>query len=394
LIMRPNNDNNVYVLGAGFSAEAGLPVITSFLGRMRDAFDWLQGRGREDELRAIERVLQFRHESAAAGYRINLDLDNIEHLFSLAAAKAGTASAADIRSAISSTLDFGTETGRPPIRRMRISEPRGWPCTPQWRDEASRWIDASAEFTDVESSIYDYYAAFLSGLTANKTGLSRNTVVSLNYDLLLEKSLRHLAIPFSYGLAGPGVAFDADADGDASGEGAFELLKLHGSINWGEAEDGSVRVHRDYESVRAAKLSPLLVPPTWHKSAGDPLLRVWEAAVAALAAATRITLIGFSIPAIDQHFKYLLAVGLKENSSLRSVKIVDPRCDELLQQYQAVFREDQFRYGVVQVRSSRAAEYLFDEEELASLGRSLAHPAAELVADDRSSHHIIMRVGS
>jgi hypothetical protein len=29
--MRPNNNNNVYILGAGFSAEAGLPLVASFL---------------------------------------------------------------------------------------------------------------------------------------------------------------------------------------------------------------------------------------------------------------------------------------------------------------------------------------------------------------------------
>ncbi len=89
--MRPNNDNKVYILGAGFSAEAGLPLIDSFLGRMRDAVNWLEKNSREGELRAIERVLKFRHESAAAGYRINIDLDNIEHLFSLAAAQAAAA---------------------------------------------------------------------------------------------------------------------------------------------------------------------------------------------------------------------------------------------------------------------------------------------------------------
>ena len=43
--MRPYNDNNVYILGAGFSAEAGLPVISSFLARMRDAVDWLDKNG-------------------------------------------------------------------------------------------------------------------------------------------------------------------------------------------------------------------------------------------------------------------------------------------------------------------------------------------------------------
>src|SRR5437016_3900778 len=71
-IMRPNNDNNVYILGAGFSVEAGLPVISSFLARMRDAVDWLEKDGRDDERKAIERVLDFRHKSAAAGYRINI----------------------------------------------------------------------------------------------------------------------------------------------------------------------------------------------------------------------------------------------------------------------------------------------------------------------------------
>src|ERR1051326_6418650 len=104
--MRPNNDNNVYILGAGFSAEAGLPTTASFLARMRDAVDWLDNYDRVTEREAIERVLQFRHESAAAGYRTNIDLDNIEHLFSLADAEPGTTSSEDISLAIGATIDF------------------------------------------------------------------------------------------------------------------------------------------------------------------------------------------------------------------------------------------------------------------------------------------------
>src|SRR5260370_42016374 len=109
--MRPYNDNNVYILGAGFSSEAGLPLVSSFLARMRDAVDWLAASGRTSEREAIERVLDFRHESAAAGYRINIDLDNIEHLFSLAEAKPGTASGADIRLAIAATIDCTARNG-------------------------------------------------------------------------------------------------------------------------------------------------------------------------------------------------------------------------------------------------------------------------------------------
>lgn len=123
--MRPTNDKNVYILGAGFSADAGLPVISSFLARMRDAVDWLEVNGRVSEQEAIERVLDFRHQSAPAGYRINIDLDNIEHLFSLADARPGTASANDIRLAIAATIDFTTRMGCAPLGRLRISGSKG-----------------------------------------------------------------------------------------------------------------------------------------------------------------------------------------------------------------------------------------------------------------------------
>ncbi len=49
------NDQNVYILGAGFSAEAGLPLIKDFMNRMRDAAAWLAEQGEcEREVKAIE----------------------------------------------------------------------------------------------------------------------------------------------------------------------------------------------------------------------------------------------------------------------------------------------------------------------------------------------------
>lgn len=55
---RPRNDHNVYILGAGFSAEAGLPLIKDFMNRMRDAAVWLEEQdGREREIAAIARAL-------------------------------------------------------------------------------------------------------------------------------------------------------------------------------------------------------------------------------------------------------------------------------------------------------------------------------------------------
>jgi hypothetical protein len=150
-------------------------------------------------------------------------------------------------------------------------------------------------------------------------------------------------------------------------------------------------VCRDYERVRVLDLVPLLVPPTWHKIVADALLRVWDAAVRAIVRATRIVLLGFSIPPADQHFKYLLSVGLKENSSLRLVRIVDPRAGELRAQYEAVFREDQFKYGIVNVCEKRTADFFYDRDEITSLGRPIAHPGLSLVADDARERRIERR---
>ena len=61
--LKAHNDHNVYILGAGFSAAAGLPLIKDFMNRMRDAATWLGPQAdREREFAAIDRVLRFRLE--------------------------------------------------------------------------------------------------------------------------------------------------------------------------------------------------------------------------------------------------------------------------------------------------------------------------------------------
>ncbi len=62
------NDHNVYILGAGFANEAGLPLIKDFMNRMRDAAAWLEAQGgREREQEAIGRVLEFRLRAGRCG---------------------------------------------------------------------------------------------------------------------------------------------------------------------------------------------------------------------------------------------------------------------------------------------------------------------------------------
>ena len=74
---------NVYILGAGFSANAGAPVMRNFIEQsklLRD--DARLGLSAEDQ-KAFERVFKRLGELRVAQARMTIDLENIEHLFSL-----------------------------------------------------------------------------------------------------------------------------------------------------------------------------------------------------------------------------------------------------------------------------------------------------------------------
>ncbi|MDR8391961.1 hypothetical protein NC796_12455 [Aliifodinibius sp. S!AR15-10] len=100
-----HNDHNVFILGAGFSAPAGLPVISNFLIKMRDAREDCVDKGKTDEVRHIDEVMKFRLQASSASYRININPEDIEQLFSLASAS-NSETSASIRRAICSTIDY------------------------------------------------------------------------------------------------------------------------------------------------------------------------------------------------------------------------------------------------------------------------------------------------
>lgn len=92
--------------------------------------------------------------------------------------------------------------------------------------------------------------------------------------------------------------------------------------------------------MRRQNLDPLLVPPTWRKDPAVQLSDAWDGAVSALRSATTVAIIGYSIPPTDQHFKYLLAAGLRDNISLRNVLFVNPSAPALAERIAAVLRRE------------------------------------------------------
>ena len=73
---------------------------------------------------------------------------------------------------------------------------------------------------------------------------------------------------------------------------------------------------------------------------------------------------------IDAHFKYMLAAGLMDNSALRKIVIINPQATELARSIRSVIREDQFRYGAVELADKRFRKFVLSRGDLAGIGRS------------------------
>jgi hypothetical protein len=312
-------DHNVYILGAGFSVDAGIPVLDNFLYEMRGSLNWLRQQGREFEREEIAKVLSFRKSAASAALRVALNIENIEDLFSLAAASVQYPLEQSVSNAIGATIDYSKANAKPlcfeATVKHAVQKPDGW-----------RQITPGPESAVYRIPCYDAFAGLLSGKACTPHEYMKNTVITFNYDTVLEESLARWKVPVWYGFEG-GTAEYKDQNRftfERSGN-ALAVLKLHGSVNWAGWSTGlGVDVYGSYSDVLAAGEKVLLLPPTWRKAFGGALGQIWDHAVQALSTATRIVIIGFSLPPTDIHIKFLLAAGLQDNISLRNIYCFNP----------------------------------------------------------------------
>ena len=153
------------------------------------------------------------------------------------------------------------------------------------------------------------------------------SVITTNYDILAERGLRNVPRPrvprpgFNYG-SGPEILMGGgfpNLDGDRSYvAGHVPLLKLHGSISWAVERGELVKYHDCRPAIRG---DPAIVAPIVGKTVPHYLRQIWRVAGSCLARASTWVVIGYSLPPYDELVRELL---LAAATRATTVHVLDP----------------------------------------------------------------------
>jgi len=333
-------DRNVYILGAGFSSNAGAPLIHGFLDYSRRLHDQPFSDLDKTERQHFKNAFEFRRKMAQAREKVLIDLDDIEQLFGLVEISQRLSSESpetrdSIVYLIAKTLQLSIDSQndqrprfRLPVRKEAIE------FVPNFLKHDTNAGPHGVEIQNIEQ--YTYFMALGCGLfdDPDRRRFRKDSIITFNYDLVCDHALRKLGFEADYHLPG-GIVGDQR---ELTNSQPYDLLKLHGSTNWGICNACKEQVVVLSQKVTdspsefrelACKCGkknfvPFLVPPSWDKSEFRQIIApVWKKAADELKQATRICIIGYSMPESDAFFKYLLTVALAENHQLYKLIVVD-----------------------------------------------------------------------
>lgn len=369
MTMIPQRDIVIF-LGAGFSFDAGLPVMADFGPQSRIDFTTLEEHASKNNRESAQMLVDaanvfyaFQKFCRRSPTLTSEDVENVETVFCIAESM----KEAGLRTISLQDTDY-------PLDKL-IEKIQLWlwkifqQCPLLNRDRKTR-----------EQTYTDFF-----GLLSESCLWKRTTVISTNYDLILEYMCWEKGTPCAYPFKNlPDVVKTINA-----GYGSttfvrlnqddpdiyFVLCKLHGSVNFfehvsnnedhklcnnklfvandlgGNKSIGKSGIFENKPAIFAVdaiweirknycqSLTPAIIPPTYAKLVGKKWLReVWNHALNALSTANTILFIGYSMPPTDGFMRALIhaAFATRKRTNRPNIFVIDPN-PQVHQNYYALF---------------------------------------------------------
>ena len=355
--------NTVFILGAGASCEYGLPLISNFLERSKELYDSTKVTEYKEN---YKRVFQAIGNLQNVNSKSFINIYNIEEVLSafemgrMINKLPGISKKEEIEQIVLSTkrLIYETLDKSTALRIPSRSDP----------------LDACIGHKRLVESID----------RQNRENIDACSVITFNYDLLLDYALYKQKLKVNYCLN--------EINEDKASQ--VKLMKLHGSLNWfmqADEKNDVVPLYLDdiFEDTKYWLNSggedkiffidpikwlsgknneyngksiipePILIPPTFNKMEYNKrIINVWRQASLELTKAENILICGYSHPETDNFFKYLFALGISGESIIKRFIVYDPD-QELEKKYRNILGR------------SLEEKYIFEETYFGSFAEDL-----------------------
>jgi len=324
-----NMNDNVIILGAGSSVDAGIPLLSNFVQTMWEIASRMKFNGvplKDEDCTIFQNAIKVRDELDHYHGRANFDDRNIEDILSILTF--------NLYENKSSDLNRMNWIIRAIERTIELS------CNVKF-DESKNQVQEEG------NSIYREFWQALLKYDSNHIP----TIISFNYDLVLERALFQLFKNWNYEVNSKfndkyisinyffknlkkltyKIRYQEYTTSDfrinnrgstieqANREEAdicINLLKLHGSLCFSKENDEII-----YPTRCANK--PYILPPVFNKNTSKLIEPVWKEALVSLRNAKNVIFVGYSLPQTDIYMQYFLKSGLGPNNNLNNIFVFD-----------------------------------------------------------------------
>lgn len=280
----------VYILGAGFSAPLGIPVMSNFIEKSKDLYF-----SEPEKFSHFQSIYDSIQKMSFIKNYYNTDLFNIEEILSLIEMENVTNQ--DLKKeSFTQFLTDVIENYTPKITPYNNGNLPG-----NWND----WLFGQGDY-----SSYGYFVSELLRILYKKqndtqinssfsNSETKYSIITLNYDLVIENGINYIEKHYKSATHKIEVIKGIKLEEEILNE-PFYISKLHGCI-----ENGSI------------------VPPTWRKDTNEATQNSWILAKKLLESANHIRILGYSLPITDSYLKYLFKSSIVNTKHLKSLDIIN-----------------------------------------------------------------------
>lgn len=270
------NEKVVYILGAGFSAQFGLPVMSNFLEKSKDMYALKEALlNKEINVNFFGDVYQEIDKLRRCKDFYASDMTNIEEILSL--------------------FEMGKMLGSQSKQQINFQK---------FIAEVINYHTANInDIDDNEIKFKGLFSFLLHIFSRTKIedyvpnmSLPNYSILTFNYDHLLENVLLYCI---------------------RKKRNAYMQLQLI------ENEEAKDKDHVSYIKLHGDASKPqTIVTPTWKKAFDNEENNNWKIAGKLLSEANHIRIIGYSLPVTDSYLKYFLKWGAAHEQNLKSIDVI------------------------------------------------------------------------